>query len=999
MHAILVRSDPSMLLVRLFALQARQSILGRRCAASFGSWLAVLQAVKVSSWREKRAEAKRKKEQRDSLAGMKTALVGRAQGSSRGKPRLPNMTTGVKVRKLDLLIEKFINAKFDKDEIPDKNVASPPKSTINHRKRRKCKTPVRRSEENSDAEDEPKPSTSGLAFTEFKPCVYDKKTKKSSILDPTNLPTGDTSLTSATNSSDYAAAYATAASFGAFLPPPPPSVPNRGNMDTYPMTAHTQITPANVSVSESSPTNINSNNYVQTSYDGYTYYQQYQPIHSPSFINSYNVQTEQNSPISNDGDDGTSSLVHAARASPETLLWLEQNYEPCEGSSLPRCTIYKHYQRHCTEKDIEPVNAASFGKLIRSVFRGLKTRRLGTRGNSKYHYYGIRIKPNSIYLCDAEEGHNRSSRAARRPESCYSTRSSVAPTTVVTAPASGDGRLNSESRDTNEYLPEHCATGNTVRVNGNGVPNEPISANGISDDIDEYSNLMGHLTLPTVTVPDFSHLELYLTEVELEISHVTKFMEDYVATWNGMLHLVKQMRLKDTCSHWYAFWNPSTDTVAPALTHTQMLNIVKFPEIARTIEKLDIVYYQALLDLFMPNILLPIANEKYTNKVRGYAKIEPSNVKKALTDDEAPMEFHYPAEFVNMKVSTAECWSRRLKRYTSIHHLSDAARSVMTKTKEIDQMYKDFSKIDIPSLEEQAGWATECDPLLFSRIFNSFKDHLKNTRSIDDWAEWMEAVVDQCLAKYHDQPAIVQLKKSKKLVVQWNYFASAIIRDLTLRSAESFGSFHLLRMLFDDYIFYLIECRLAKAAITPVLTVLSKSWPGNDTLSPVMEPMMLVQHSDSDNVIVSSDAHNQGIQYVLPKYVFANNNDVIITSNANGTSSYVMMADANHTAYSMAQPLETIVYVDHKGTPQPAPTNAEHTQYIVMSAAPQQEVVEETHESHDHEENEVSQPSSYADEDDDDGMDEPSEKRRRHEAEMDDWDILENDTIENVTAK
>lgn len=44
----------------------------------------------------------------------------------------------------------------------------------------------------------------------------------------------------------------------------------------------------------------------------------------------------------------------------------------------------------------EPVNAASFGKLIRSVFLGLRTRRIGTRGNSKYHYYGIRVKPSSM---------------------------------------------------------------------------------------------------------------------------------------------------------------------------------------------------------------------------------------------------------------------------------------------------------------------------------------------------------------------------------------------------------------------------------------------------------------------------------------------------------------------------------------------------------------------------------------------------------------------------
>lgn len=63
--------------------------------------------------------------------------------------------------------------------------------------------------------------------------------------------------------------------------------------------------------------------------------------------------------------------------------------------SLPRSTLYTHYQAHCEQNALEPVNAASFGKLIRSVFVGLRTRRLGTRGNSKYHYYGIRIKAHS----------------------------------------------------------------------------------------------------------------------------------------------------------------------------------------------------------------------------------------------------------------------------------------------------------------------------------------------------------------------------------------------------------------------------------------------------------------------------------------------------------------------------------------------------------------------------------------------------------------------------
>ena len=41
--------------------------------------------------------------------------------------------------------------------------------------------------------------------------------------------------------------------------------------------------------------------------------------------------------------------------------------------------------------------------------------------------------------------------------------------------------------------------------------------------------------------------------------------------------------------------------------------------------------------------------------------------------------------------------------------------------------------------------------------------------------------------------------------------SSMVIRDLTLRSAASFGSFHLIRLLYDEYMFYLIEHRVAGA--------------------------------------------------------------------------------------------------------------------------------------------------------------------------------------------
>ncbi|MEQ2274923.1 hypothetical protein XENORESO_015817 [Xenotaenia resolanae] len=83
---------------------------------------------------------------------------------------------------------------------------------------------------------------------------------------------------------------------------------------------------------------------------------------------------------SNGGAAGNSQTYsHSARASPATVQWLLDNYETAEGVSLPRSTLYCHYLLHCQEQKLEPVNAASFGKLIRSVFMGLRTRRLGTR--------------------------------------------------------------------------------------------------------------------------------------------------------------------------------------------------------------------------------------------------------------------------------------------------------------------------------------------------------------------------------------------------------------------------------------------------------------------------------------------------------------------------------------------------------------------------------------------------------------------------------------------
>ena len=97
----------------------------------------------------------------------------------------------------------------------------------------------------------------------------------------------------------------------------------------------------------------------------------------------------------------------------------------------------------------------------------------------------------------------------------------------------------------------------------------------------------------------------------------------------------------------------------------------------------------------------------------------------------------------------------------------------------------------------------------------SFKDLLQQENPFDRWGVWCEQILDSCLQDN-------EVKSATQFFFKWGFYSSLVMRDLTLRSASSFGSFHLIRLLFDEYIFYLIEHRVAKATAKTPLQVLGE---------------------------------------------------------------------------------------------------------------------------------------------------------------------------------
>ncbi|KAI5190470.1 hypothetical protein NECID01_0976 [Nematocida sp. AWRm77] len=83
--------------------------------------------------------------------------------------------------------------------------------------------------------------------------------------------------------------------------------------------------------------------------------------------------------------------------------WLNLNYIASKDSSIPRCIIYQHYCEDFKKEGIEPLNTAMFGKVIKMAFPFIRSRRLGNRGNSKYHYFGVTARSGAVTLQPAEE--------------------------------------------------------------------------------------------------------------------------------------------------------------------------------------------------------------------------------------------------------------------------------------------------------------------------------------------------------------------------------------------------------------------------------------------------------------------------------------------------------------------------------------------------------------------------------------------------------------------
>ncbi|XP_064798477.1 transcription factor RFX3 isoform X1 [Oncorhynchus masou masou] len=498
------------------------------------------------------------------------------------------------------------------------------------------------------------------------------------------------------------------------------------------------------------------------------------------------------------------------------LQWLLDNYETAEGVSLPRSTLYNHYLRHCQEQKLDPVNAASFGKLIRSIFMGLRTRRLGTRGNSKYHYYGIRLKPDSPLNRLQEDMQYMALR--QQP-------------------------VQQKQR----FKPVQKVDGVSGENFSGGGQHTPSAA---EQTVIAQSQHHQQYLDASRALPDFVELDLGETNVEnIGPDDIKALQSLYREHCEAILDVVVNLQFSLIEKLWQTFWRYSPSDLVEGTTITEnsgmseiegrlpcsrLVVLCRNEAVLKWMSSCDHLMYQALVEILIPDVLRPIPSA-LTQAIRNFAKSLEGWLNNAMNV--------IPQRMIQTKVAAVSAFSQTMRRYTSLNHLAQAARAVLQNTSQINQMLSDLNRVDFANVQEQASWVCQCEEGVVQRLEQDFKATLQQQSSLEQWAAWLDNVVTQVLQPFEDRPSFP--RAARQFLLKWSFYSSMVIRDLTLRSAASFGSFHLIRLLYDEYMFYLVEHRVAQATGETPIGVMGE-FDDLNAMSPAYMDKDEVSEMDSD---------------------------------------------------------------------------------------------------------------------------------------------------------
>ncbi|PVF93725.1 hypothetical protein CPB86DRAFT_818571 [Serendipita vermifera] len=544
--------------------------------------------------------------------------------------------------------------------------------------------------------------------------------------------------------------------------------------------------------------------------------------------------------------------------------WLNANYTPYADGNVPRQGLYSSYRRVCDQFGIPHMNTATLGKAIRLCFPAIKTRRLGVRGNSKYHYCGIRPsntaeaewlqdyirKTNNANQnnADAPSGVARANSHSSRgsaagggdsdededaespdggngPHSANaSKRSSLNLDSLKHTPGALPGSASSGVGGTPIVLDEKTPTTSSVLAAAQSVAPSPLSGgssglgqsaairrsaqpdpvfSGMSSTSQSGAQFNGTGAGATGT----SGAAGAGTQGQYSIRQLPAFpnIEEALGNASTSPQVVAAREV----------WRWFEDHLDALLDSTRQLRFDQFELHLRTFwaglsgDHREVVHAPAVAGLMAKAdaLLYDEILEVLRSQILAPIPTPALSSLRGLADQMEKILLlaleNYGSTFVEPKVELGARFGHLVLRFLDIYQVTQALATVLQNPKQMADMRRAWAEIDFESVRNQSALVCNCrHEDLIQLLEVDFVALLDGLQRTTEPVRDVMLWADDCCERLmgSNRGEDRSTLSSRSVLIRWGYVTSQIMRDLTIRSDPSFGAFQILKLFLDDWI-------------------------------------------------------------------------------------------------------------------------------------------------------------------------------------------------------
>ncbi|KAI1084126.1 RFX DNA-binding domain-containing protein [Whalleya microplaca] len=508
------------------------------------------------------------------------------------------------------------------------------------------------------------------------------------------------------------------------------------------------------------------------------------------------------------------------------MLWINQVCTKGKGS-VPRGRVYANYASRCATERITVLNPASFGKLVRVLFPGLKTRRLGVRGESKYHYVNFTLMDDQPELREPAiqpalpfpepASFNQTFSTTKSQSPALNTENHVLPSPTIRQPSETRPTSRSASARTHSLYNQPDVTSIDQLHSSTSKTILPLS---FSEEAVESFQESAPLILPRIEpfLPNGTDSDAAKSLTALYRSHCTSLVE-----------CLRYCKEKTFFHLFTSFQGTLTMPVQKLFSH---------PSIAPWIEECDFVLYQRMLQIIY-GLTLQVVPKPVLDTLRNISERLVPHIRESFQGQ--------PRHVVQAKEAAATIFAGLIDRALRVNLTAHAAANMLSNPANRDQMYLDWiTMVRIRKISEcvpsrgmddlvdlllteirdlldpvNVPWEIECLTLYGDMTLRNGRnphamvaDESNGQTVLDHWVRFLRSL--QGRFPYATPSDIVWC------VIR---VGTEVMRDLTITQGKSFGSWWVTKCWVDEMIAFIAESggfMKSRRSSTPVASAPSR---------------------------------------------------------------------------------------------------------------------------------------------------------------------------------